>query len=85
VVVVGSPHDPGTAALRRTARAVYRPRKVVTILDDASLGSRLSSPVRAMVTGRTPRAYVCAGPQCAAPADDADALAETLASFTPSP
>jgi uncharacterized protein YyaL (SSP411 family) len=79
--VVGDPRDAVTAALRRAARIGYRPRKVITFLESSSLASRLSSPLQAMVTGKTPRAYVCAGPQCGPPADDPGMLAETLATF----
>ncbi len=80
VVIVGD-DDARTEALHRAALAAYRPRKVVRRLrpDDAPEG--LPAPLAAMLDGTSPRAYVCAGRQCAPPVDDPEQLVVTLASF----
>ena len=80
VVVVGT-SDAATSALLRTARAPCRPRKVITLLSPDDPADSLPEAVRAMLDGESPRAYVCAGTECAAPVDTPQALAETLASF----
>jgi uncharacterized protein YyaL (SSP411 family) len=81
VVVVGQPDQPVTGALRRTARATYRPRKVLTFLAPGAPPAFLPPALRAALDGRAPRAYVCAGLQCAAPVESAEDLARTLATF----
>ncbi|HET7038777.1 MAG TPA: hypothetical protein VFH97_02755, partial [Gemmatimonadales bacterium] len=78
VAVVAHPDEAGRA-LRRAARMAYRPRKVVTLLEPGAPAEALPAPLRAMVTERVPRAYVCVGPQCHAPVDDPAALLELLA------
>ena len=78
IVVVGDLRDPAVAAMHRAARRTYRPRKVITVLGPGAKTVTLPAPVRAMVNGESPRAYVCAGPQCGPPATTADQLAETL-------
>ena len=80
VVVVG-PDDDKTRALLRTARAVYRPRKVVQWLEPDAPTDRLPQALRSMLDGTTPRAYVCAGMQCAKPAATSGELSSTLARF----
>jgi uncharacterized protein YyaL (SSP411 family) len=80
VVIVGD-DDGETAVLRRVARRVYRPRKVVRWLRPGAPATHLPAPLQAMLDDQAPRAYVCAGTQCAAPVADAAALAETLTSF----
>jgi uncharacterized protein YyaL (SSP411 family) len=77
VVVAGT--DQQGRALRRAARLAYRPRKVVTLLDPGAPADGLPAPLRGMVDGRSPRAYVCVGPECQAPGDDPAALLELLA------
>ncbi|HKI96025.1 MAG TPA: hypothetical protein VJ992_12135, partial [Gemmatimonadales bacterium] len=78
VVVVGGTDDAAGAALRRTARAVYHPRKVVTLLAPGDDATGLPDVLRAMMDGSAPRAYVCVGPQCAPPATTPDQLRDTL-------
>jgi uncharacterized protein YyaL (SSP411 family) len=80
VVVVGE-DDENTRELRRVARNVYRPRKVLRWLRPSDPTESLPEAVRAMLDGQAPRAYVCAGTQCAAPVATAAALAETLRTF----
>jgi uncharacterized protein YyaL (SSP411 family) len=80
VVIVG-PNDDETRALLRMARAVYRPRKVVQWLMPDAPTDRLPQALRAMLDGTTPRAYVCAGMQCAKPAANPRDLAATLVGF----
>ncbi|NIS65499.1 MAG: DUF255 domain-containing protein [Gemmatimonadales bacterium] len=80
VVVVGR-DDERTAELRRAARRVYRPRKVVKWLTPDAPTDTLAQPVKAMLDGNAPRAYVCAGAQCAAPVASPEELAETLRTF----
>ena len=78
VVVV----DDGTAggtALRRAARSAWRPRKVLTSLGRDGRTQGLPAPVRAMLDGRAPRAYVCVGTHCAPPAESPAALEQALA------
>lgn len=68
--------------LHRAARAAFRPRKVLTRLaPDATSRNRLPPVLQAMLDGAAPRAYVCAGTQCAAPMTAPDALTRTLATF----
>ena len=81
VVVVGNPTDPVVALMRRVARITYRPRKVITLLTSSTPDARLPVHVRAMLDGKSPRAYVCAGTQCGPPADTAEALAHIIATF----
>ncbi|CAN5694626.1 thioredoxin domain-containing protein [soil metagenome] len=69
----------GGGALLREALRSYRPRTTVRRFTAGSIDvDALSEPVRAMVTGDVPRAYVCAGRSCAAPVSDAAALADVL-------
>ena len=79
VVVVGDMVDPATRALHHAALAAYRPRKVITVLNPGAATSALPAPLRAMVNGQAPRAYVCSGPQCGAPAENPRQLIQTLA------
>ena len=80
VVIVGA-EDERTAALVQTARRIHRPRKVITRLAPDAPTDHLPEHLRAMVDGSAPRAYVCAGLQCAAPVETAEELAHTLATF----
>jgi uncharacterized protein len=81
VVVVGERDDPRARALVTAARRTYRPRKVITRLVPGADAARLPPPLRAMLDGQAPRAYVCAGAACAAPTTDAAELGATLATF----
>ncbi len=78
-VVVIAGDDPTGHALRRAARAAFRPRKVLTLLPPDAPTNGLPAPVRAMLDGQAPRAYVCIGPECRAPVADAEALTALLA------
>ena len=77
-VVVVAAADQRGRALRRAARVAYRPRKVVTLLEPGARADGLPAPVRAMLDGKAPRAYVCVGQACQAPVSDAAALLERL-------
>ena len=77
VVAVARP-GPAGDALRRAARVAYRPRKIVSLLAPGASGDHLPAPLRDMLDGATPRAYVCVGTECLAPVDDADALLQLL-------
>ena len=80
VVVVGTDDD-ATRELRRAARSVYRPRKVIQWLEPGAISDHLPEALRAMLDGAAPRAYVCAGTQCAPPAADPEELGAILRSF----
>jgi uncharacterized protein YyaL (SSP411 family) len=80
VVVVG-PDDPETRTLLRTARTTYRPRKVLRWLAPGGSSDSLPAPLTAMLDGSFPRAYVCSGMQCAAPATSSEELATSLRTF----
>jgi len=80
IVIVGEDDDV-TAALLRTARSVYRPRRVIRWLRPGQEHVPLPPSLEAMLDGAAPRAYVCAGTQCAPPVETAEALATALATF----
>jgi uncharacterized protein YyaL (SSP411 family) len=84
IVIVGAAGDPRTNALLERARRSYRPGKVVVALDAADADS-LPAPARAMFAAtrdrEVPLAFVCAGTACAHPAESADVLAATIATF----
>jgi uncharacterized protein YyaL (SSP411 family) len=77
VVVVAGDDAPGRA-LRRAARAGFRPRKVLTLLVPGAEPAGLPAPVRAMLTDASPRAYVCVGTSCRPPLSSPDGLLEAL-------
>jgi hypothetical protein len=81
VVIVGAAGDTRAGELTLAARRTYRPRKVLTRLVPGGHVTHLPAPLRAMLDGRAPRAYVCAGTACAAPTDDPSELAATLSVF----
>ncbi len=81
VVIVGAADDATARDLALAARRTYRPRKVLTRLAPGGSGSGLPEPLRAMLDGKAPRAYVCAGQACAAPTADPAELAATIATF----
>ncbi len=86
VVVVGSADDARARDLLLAARRTYRPRKVITRLAPGASPQGLPDPLRAMLDGKAPRAYVCVGQACAAPTADAAELAATITTFaTPTP
>lgn len=79
VVIVGE--DDRAGRLHRAARLVFRPRKVIVRLRAGARPATLPAPLRAMIDGAAPRAYVCTGAACAAPVDGADQLADVLRTF----
>ncbi|MBI2072828.1 MAG: thioredoxin domain-containing protein [Gemmatimonadetes bacterium] len=81
VVIVGPADDATARQLMLVARRTYRPRKVLTRLLPGADPSGLPAPLRTMLDGRSPRAYVCAGTACAAPTDDPAELAATITTF----
>ncbi len=81
VVIVGAADDATAQNLALAARRTYRPRKVLTRVAPGGGGANLPAPVRAMLDGEAPRAYVCAGQACAAPTADPAELAATLSTF----
>ncbi len=80
VVVVG-PDDPATRELLRVARRTYRPRRILRWLAPGGRTASLPAPLRAMLDGSFPRAYVCSGTQCAAPAATPEELTTRLRTF----
>jgi uncharacterized protein YyaL (SSP411 family) len=80
VVIVG-PDNPETRELLRAARSTYRPRLVLRWLTPDGTTDSLPVPIQAMLDGSFPRAYVCSGVQCAAPAAAPEELATTLQTF----
>jgi uncharacterized protein YyaL (SSP411 family) len=80
VVIVGTDEDV-TRRLVRTARAAYRPRLIVRLLAPTADTDGLPPALAAMLDGTSPRAYVCAGMQCAPPVGTPEDLAEVLRSF----
>jgi uncharacterized protein YyaL (SSP411 family) len=82
IVVVGERREEAAAALLAAALSTYRPRTVVRhFAPDAISGEVLPPPLRAMVTGEAPRAYLCAGASCAAPVSRAEELTELMRTF----
>jgi len=81
VVIVGAADDATARGLMLVARRTYRPRKVLTRLLPGGNVSSLPAPLRAMLDGKGPRAYVCAGQACAAPTSSPAELAVTIATF----
>jgi uncharacterized protein len=78
-VVVVARDDGQGQALRRAARAGFRPRKLITLLSPGTTPSAaVPEAVRAMLDGASPRAYVCVGPECRLPVTSPDALLEAL-------
>jgi uncharacterized protein YyaL (SSP411 family) len=74
MVVVGDRHDPTVQAMHRAALAALVPRRIVQLVaSNETEERRLPAPLRAMLTGETPRAYLCTGTSCAAPAADLSA------------
>ena len=84
VVVVEPPGGP----IWESALRAFHPRTVVRRLDPGSADGAAASDLAAlppelaaMVTGESPRGYVCSGRTCAAPAHDAPSLTERLHGF----
>ncbi|HEX7052198.1 MAG TPA: thioredoxin domain-containing protein [Longimicrobiales bacterium] len=82
LVVVGDEADAAAQALLRAGLSTYRPRTVVRRLaPGADVPESLPPELRAMVTGESPRAYLCVGRTCAAPVAGPDALVDLLRTF----
>jgi len=77
-VVVVSSGDAAGRALTRAARIAYHPRKIVRLVAPDTDVRALPDPVRAMLNGDAPRAYVCVGTRCAAPVSDPQELLSTI-------
>ena len=70
-------------SLLRAALEGYRPGAVIRRYAPGEVGAAdLPEAVAAMLTGESPRAYVCVGTSCAPPVSDGPALQELLASFS---
>ena len=81
IVVVGPPDDPATLALIDAVAGASLPNRVLSLL---SPGQTLQPghPAAAKVTARArPVAFLCQGPVCSLPIDDAEALRQALASL----
>ena len=68
-------------SLTAAALHSYRPATVVRRIDPSSAATGdadVPDPVRAMLTGASPRAYVCTGPQCHPPVSTAEDLRSLL-------
>jgi uncharacterized protein YyaL (SSP411 family) len=79
VVVVAVPGDAAGEALFKAALETYHPRTVVRRFAPGGVrADELPPELHAMVGSAAPRAYVCTGQTCAAPIDNAPALAEHL-------
>ncbi len=78
-VVIVDDGDADGLALFSAALRSTRPRTVIRRIRSGTLEPESLPPeLRAMVTGDTPRAYVCAGRTCAAPVSEPAALTDVL-------
>lgn len=78
LVVVAEEDDP----LWQEALSLYHPRTVLRRLEPgADAPADLPEPLRAMLTGDAPAAYLCAGTRCAEPVFQAPALRRLLRDF----
>jgi uncharacterized protein len=81
IVIIGSPQDPDTETLLRTARARFRPNKVLLSTEESS-GLEHDVPLlrnRPMQNGR-PTAFVCRYGSCKQPVTSAEDLLAQLSS-----
>ena len=81
IVIVAEPGDAAGDALLETALRIYRPRTSVLRLAPDADTSGLPAELAAMITGESPRAYLCAGTTCAAPVSEPEALASLITEF----
>lgn len=79
IAVVGTEGE--VEPLHHSACKVYRPRKVIHRLQPEARAAGLPPVLQAMLDGSTPRAYVCAGTQCAPPVTTAEELEHVLYTF----
>ncbi len=71
-------------SLLDAALATYRPGTVIRRFEPGRVDAdRLPPALAAMLTGDTPRAYVCAGRTCAAPVSGASELTALMRTFRP--
>ncbi len=68
LVVTGNAGDPVAEAMHRTALAAPMPRRVIRRIHPGDSADSLPGELRAMLGGERPRAYVCVGNRCLAPA-----------------
>ncbi|MBI2871231.1 MAG: thioredoxin domain-containing protein [Candidatus Omnitrophica bacterium] len=84
-VIVGQKDSPLTGKLIQSFHAVYRPGKILTLIDPQDAGKHpLPEVVRAQIQATVPEvptAFVCAGTSCAPPTQDPLKLEELVASF----
>ena len=79
IVVVGE-GDAGSDELFSAARKTYRPRSVLRRFAAGQLRTDLLPPeLQVMVTGESPRAYVCVGNTCRQPVETVSDLLAALA------
>jgi uncharacterized protein YyaL (SSP411 family) len=84
VVLVGVPGEAGFESLRRAAYAVSAPNRIVALMrPDATLPA--GHPAQGKLRPGAATAYVCRGPVCSLPIDDAAALRAELALSAPNP
>jgi uncharacterized protein len=86
VVVVGDRNEPATRDFLSAALKIYRPGKIVRLLDPqdrsrAPLPPALEGMIQTAKAHAGPIAYCCVGTACAPPAKTADELVQTLTSF----
>jgi uncharacterized protein YyaL (SSP411 family) len=83
VVVVDGARSAAESELFGAALRTYRPRTTVRWLHNADeVSDALPPELKAMITGDSPRAYLCAGHVCAAPVQNAEDLTLLLRKFT---
>ncbi|MBI5301885.1 MAG: thioredoxin domain-containing protein [Chloroflexi bacterium] len=76
VHIVGDVNDAHTRALHRAALDEYAPAKIVQVLDPARDVARIAQ--LGYPANVTPRAYVCVGQKCLAPASEASGVLEGM-------
>lgn len=82
VAIIGERGEANADELLRAALSTYRPRTVVRRFEPGNVPEEEISPaLSAMLTGESPRAYLCSARTCASPVHDADALLHLLKEF----
>jgi uncharacterized protein YyaL (SSP411 family) len=83
VVVIDRARTAAESELFAAALRTFRPRTTVRWLHNADEASdALPRELKAMITGDSPRAYLCAGHVCAAPVQSAEDLTLLMRTFT---
>jgi uncharacterized protein len=84
-VIVGKKDSPETEKLIKGITSVYRPGKIITVIDPSELGNRsLPGVVAAQVETAAldkPTAFICAGTVCAEPTQDPAKAIHLVANF----